>query len=560
MAFLPLIINGVKLFLVLGVGLGGHQIYGAMSSGKFVDDGYFYHLDKMSSGGTSVNTNENKVYNAKSTISRGNNYFTQEELKNLTTGYWDFDKDLGFTKRINFMKISHQDTAKEIYKMIKDHTVKLAMPCQSGTGWLLDFELPKDNKTYPTKWFIATNLHVINKFRFKNNPYNTSLPITENSISNHISTRSRNYRYKLDSCEDSILNNKSILNLYTEEDINDRDRENNLYSSLLKTHSGNWSYYRNNPFYQWLGLAPTWDRWKNYDAPRIFTTTVKEPKLVYAAVDFLGPRYTVSGHEIKNNSYFKDFGVLEVNFANERQARFITNKVFEKYYKDNISKTNKKYINFFVPELMSKYDPEKLAKSEDRFFMGGYPGSVADNLSFSMNHKFRIVNESYLDQHYNVIPSESKLTFFRNNGYFPHEYNLLNSQREIIPGHVDMTSVDKVSNASKVSWNGKLLSGWGYNYLIDNAFLGRGASGSMVLNQNGEFLGLYRMFNQGLNYGFIEPVRGNWVIGKDGRIILPGFDLIAGTGSNVSSYRTQLEKYSPEIQTYLKNKKNWKFS
>ncbi|AKF41440.1 hypothetical protein AAW50_03420 [Mycoplasmopsis canis] len=33
---------------------------------------------------------------------------------------------------------------------------------ESGTAWILDYELPKNGKSYPTKWYFATNYHVIN--------------------------------------------------------------------------------------------------------------------------------------------------------------------------------------------------------------------------------------------------------------------------------------------------------------------------------------------------------------------------------------------------------------
>ncbi|ADX98302.1 MIP family Ig-specific serine endopeptidase [Mycoplasma suis] len=603
MPIFPLLANGIKLFLVLGVGLGGHQIYGVVSGKNFMDDGYFYHLDKMSSNEGKAKLGENKVYNQDSVVDGRANYMYSNDWKEHHAEKVDFHKDWGFTNRMRALRESNYEQESNIYKLIKDHTLKLVMPCQSGTGWLLDFELPQNGK-YPTRWFIATNLHVINKFVFKDNPYGASLPITEASKWTHLPSYysysrylGNGYKNYLDSCQASIYNKTSELRLFTEEDVNDREH-NDLGNQVSHYYQQN--NYNYNPLSDFLGGWNNWSSFNNWSSierfqnqPRIYTTTVKDPKLVYSAVNFLGPRYTVSGHQVDKEDYFKDFGVLEVNFENEKQAKLITNKVFDKYYKDklngnqqvsqerrrakrniqsvNLDQNKVNYIDFFAPELMSKYTPQQLAEGKDNFFIGGYPGSVEENLSFSMNQKFKVVDRGrYYSPNYwswrnynDVItaePTKSKLTYFKNDRryFLPTDYNLTNSKGGIIPGHADLAAIDRNSDSSKINWNGKELSGWGYNYLINNTFLGSGASGSMVLDQTGALLGLYRMYNPGLNYGFVEPVRGSWVVEeKTGKVILPGFDLIAGTGKNVVSYRTQMEKrFNSSLKTYLSSK-NW---
>lgn len=35
---------------------------------------------------------------------------------------------------------------------LADYSLKIQTPCSSGTGWFLDYEVPKNGKTYPTKW------------------------------------------------------------------------------------------------------------------------------------------------------------------------------------------------------------------------------------------------------------------------------------------------------------------------------------------------------------------------------------------------------------------------
>ncbi|AFO52352.1 hypothetical protein MHLP_03860 [Candidatus Mycoplasma haematolamae str. Purdue] len=550
-------LNALKTFLVLGVSFGGHHIYNYATGGTFIDDGSFYFSSKMLMPGSKDHLlKKNKVYNSPSPI-KDSGYFSQAGYSNV---YLDFDEKLGFGEKASVLK-THYSKQEEIYKIIKDHTLKMVMPCQSGTGWLLDFELPEGGK-YPLKWFLATNLHVINKFRFKDNPYHSSLPITDSSARQYAPAHynSWTYRYNnLTACQDSIFNNKSVLDLYTEEDIRDV-RE--LGRSFAQFHHGgtwddNYCYYDVR-----MGAGICSKPHQRPNQPRVFTTKVTDPKLVYSAVNFLGSRNTVSGHQVQDFKYFKDFGVLEINFENEEQARLMTNNVYEKYYKEKTDPNKKVAIDFFAEELMSKYDPNQLAKAEDSFFIGGYPYSPTANLSFHMNQKFRPLGNYSWDYQGHLqgftVPTESKLTYFRKTSYdSPNKFNLLNSRGEVIPGHADLKKIDDHSNASKIEWDGYELSGWGYNYMIDNAFLGKGASGSMVLDQNGSLLGLYRMYNEGFNYGFVEPLKASWVIDDQGRVILPGYDLLAGAGADVVSYRTQIEKYRPTMKTYLKSK-NWK--
>ncbi|CCE66981.1 MIP family Ig-specific serine endopeptidase [Candidatus Mycoplasma haematominutum] len=569
----PLVLNGIKLTLALGVGLGGHQIYGQLTPVAFADDGSYYFNSKW------------LLPNSRSDALKRNKAFYSESPLKSTDGidqiswhqsYWrddqpggrylDFSDQVPFREKLN--TIGNLTTAEkaDIYKRIKDHTLKLSMPCQSGTGWLLDFEIPEDTWNYPTKWFIATNLHVINKFRFRENPYKVELPITDETVALNVPRYYNNITAdRLNSCEASIVNNTAQLILYTEEDSADAHRFGGGYGNRYNT-----QYWYNGSYPRWWqSHVLTYEPWSRTFS-RVYTTTIDRPKLVYSAVNFLGDRYTVSGHTTNRENYFKDFGVMEVEFANADEARVMTNGVYDKYYRDIVHKTKGVYVteekklpvNFFAEELMSRYNAEELTRTEKRYFIGGYPGSPSENLSFLMNQKFKTDDYNYFPyyhQYANLRPTESRLTYFRDWPYLktPTEYNLRNKNGQVLVGHASLEAIDNTSDASKIAWNGKTLNGWGYNYLISNSFLGKGASGSMVLDQTGELLGLYRMYNDGLNYGFVEPLRGSWVVDDKGRIVLPGFDLLTGQGHNVSSYRTQLETHLPHVRSFLKSQ-DWK--
>ncbi|AGX88968.1 MIP family Ig-specific serine endopeptidase [Mycoplasma parvum] len=478
------------------------------------------------------------------------------------SGYWDYRSNL--VKTGNIEQIESKEQLKkdaEIYKMLKDHTVKLASPCSAGTGWLLDFELPKEKDKYPTKWFIATNLHVISEIKFKKSEYDVLLPVTEQSLDAYVKSNSdRGYV----GCANFLKGDTPSLDILTEEDVTSSFT--NLESvESKKFKSRETDYYTNSPIFIEMAGGTSKAR-----APKIFEVRIANPKLIYTAINFAGKK---KDHQNPNKTmdYYKDFGVVEVDFGNEDIARKMTNRTFDKYYKhkvfDGVEKINEKSVNMFATELMSKYTADELNENQDHFLVGGYPqgGNTGNQISFSLNQKYRYKDTFNSQKNYyesKIIPTRSKLTHFKEyeNLRSFSGYNLTNKDGDVIRGHIG-SDRSPFHKQIAISWNGKPLINWGYNYLLDNTFLGGGASGSMVLDKEGGLLGLYtRYAGSTFNYGVIEPVRGSQVKDEKGRVIIPQFDLIAGKGGDISSYRTQLEKYGNNIQTYLSHTSKWKAS
>ncbi|CBZ40831.1 putative lipoprotein [Mycoplasma suis KI3806] len=470
---------------------------------------------------------------------------------------WDFKDNLVSSGNINQMKDSEQlKKDAKIYKMIKDHTVKLSTPCSQGTGWFLDFELPEDPSKYPTKWFVATNLHVISEIKFLKSEYeNVVLPVTEESLHFYLE-RNKNYG----GCVAFLKGDTPKLDLLTEEDVT--EDPSSYEASRFKSRGG--GYYQNHPLY--IEMQKNAGKGTSVRAPKIYEARIENPKLVYAAINFAGDKKDVKD-ERKTMDYFKDFGIVQVDFQDEEVAKKITNKLFDKYYKSKVFKDSgaqspEKSINFFAPELMSKYTAEELNNNEENFFVGGYPAgdNKGGEISFSMNQKYRWKTELKEGRYDSkIISTHSKLTHFKEYDRLRRlpGYNVTNKYGDVIRGHMGSEQNSYYDNI-KIFWNGKSMNTWGYNYLIDNSFLGGGASGSMVLDENGGLLGLYTRFANPVNYGVVESVRGSQIKDARGRVIFPSFDLISGKGGKISSYRTQLEKYGKGIKTYLSQNSNWK--
>ncbi|AGX88894.1 MIP family Ig-specific serine endopeptidase [Mycoplasma parvum] len=506
------------------------------------------------------NGSGNKVYSNRTTNPILNKQkISDQERKHMEESkneiyYWDYRNNLVSSGDIDLIKNTNQlkEDAK-IYKMIKDHTVKLSTPCSTGTGWFLDFELPIDENKYPTKWFVATNLHVINEIRFAESEYNISLPITNSTLSEYLK-KNEKWGKK---CVEFLSKEIPILDLLSEEDIT--EAPNSEKSSWYRSREDD--YYKNHPIY--IQMNENAGNKSPVRSPKIYQAHINNPKLVYAAINFAGVKKDLDNDK-ETMDYFKDFGVIEVNFESGEVAKKVTNKLFEKYYKNKVFENSgaqvpEKSINFFAPELMSKYSAEELNKNEDHFFIGGYPTGVNryGEISFSMNQKYK---KKY-DKNYvgSITPTHSKLTYFKEIN--DHEnwtgYNLTNQHGDVIKGHSGSEKHKQHHKQTQLFWNGKSLFTWGYDYVLDNTFLGGGASGSMVLDKDGALLGLYTRYTGSfINYGIVEPIRGSQVKDDKGRVIIPNFDLIAGKGGDISSYRTQLEKYG-KIKTYLSQKENW---
>lgn len=394
-----------------------------------------------------------------------------------------------------YLKADDNGKVDETIAKLKDYTLKIQLPCSSGTAWILDY-VKKDDEEYPKKWFIATNAHVINSFRFTSNKYDQVLPISL-SETQHLRNTYGNRDGELspiagEACAEAKYHGYSGLNLFKEKSDN----------------------------HYWLSHG------------FIYYKTIKDAKLFYVPINFLGSRYSNSGWAWRYDNYYKDFAILEIDFETEEQARIITDEFYTKYPIEGAG-TGKEKLNLFDSELMSKHTSEELDKSNTNYYTVGYP--VISKLDYS-----RYTNYSSVERRASVLH------------YGSPDIAVKNMANQPIRGHADSYAIDKKNKNTVTIWDGKAHYNWGYNYLLENMHMGGGASGSLVTDKDGNVLGLYRMQDTHNKLGFVEPLRSEGLY-INSKIILPKYDLIKGAPGQVTSYKQQLERYYPNANTLLKS-------
>ncbi|AGX89170.1 MIP family Ig-specific serine endopeptidase [Mycoplasma parvum] len=348
----------------------------------------------------------------------------------------------------------------EIEQKIRDYTVGLNHKCGSGTGWILDYEWPENGK-YPTKWFIATNAHVFERFDFSSSTYKQAHP---------------------------------------------------------RSCTGRWN---TGSFFQlgvWKEVLSTNNR------KTINRVGVKSTKLFYAARNHLEDAL----NNVKGN-YFHDFIVLEVEFHDQHDAREATDNFHEKY---GVKK--EKPINFFH---------EGITKNEENFFkeetyttpyyVGGFPIDEETQMTFNHNlDKYKGLPASTLSQ--------------ETHNYAPKR---LNHGKNAFRGLGDHSSFELqwgTGSADKQNLTG-------FIYWINQMDIGAGGSGSMVVDENGNLLGLYSYgTGKEREQGGVQPIR-SYSLEMSENEKSPKFDLIRGTQGQKSSYKSQLDEYYKDKQTFLKN-------
>ncbi|GCE63263.1 membrane-associated lipoprotein precursor [Candidatus Mycoplasma haematohominis] len=390
----------------------------------------------------------------------------------------------------NLPKPTSQEV-RETMQRIRDHTFSLKYPCFSGTGWFLDYIIPEDGK-YPTKWFVATNAHVLIGMRFKNNPYNQPQP----------NGWCWNYNFQ---------HTPIIISKDRRQEINIQEPERVL----------SWNRFQ----------TPTVTRKKNTER-KVFFSWIEDPKLFYVPLNFLGPKFNTETRRYED--YFKDFAILEIEFSSEEEAMVMTSNIYNKYYK----KHNKfKRLDFLYPDLMYMYTGNQMVSENPQLFSLGYAGDPQHQYKPIDNYNPVTGTVSHLESWSTSI--EGRPTSVKNN-----------NNQDLI-GFANTGLITQKCPFSKLLWGGKKYQEWGYKYVVNNLGMGPGTSGSLVTNIDGGVLGLYTSRLNGL-WSTVTPLRSEGVY-RNGMIVFPRYDLIRGVPGQKESYRSQLDKYYPNAKTFLRS-------
>lgn len=223
--------------------------------------------------------------------------------------------------------------AHKAFAKMNDYSFKLFSPCGIGTGWVLDYLIPEKGG-YPTTWYIATNAHVVEKYRFKDNDYGQELPV------NDVDTARLRYTWKPNTPRGVQLEDKT------------------LWKHNACQFSDWYGFFDMNLAKQSNGEEIDGDK------GAIATRKMKEPKLFYVAIDFLEADPEMDVTE-KN---YKDFAVLEIEFTDPNYAKLVTDNFAEKY---PIESTEA--INVFDQPLLEKHSEAGVSKLDKNFYSLAYP-------------------------------------------------------------------------------------------------------------------------------------------------------------------------------------------
>ncbi|AFN65396.1 hypothetical protein WEN_03075 [Mycoplasma wenyonii str. Massachusetts] len=251
--------------------------------------------------------------------------------------------------------------AKEALDRLNDYSFKIFFPCGIGTGWILDYQLTDDGK-YPTTWYIGTNAHVVNSFRFSDNPYDQRLPYYTGETN------------KLRWMNDKV--NYSDVELWTGKSCRAVKGYGYLDIGLSKPETGE----KHRPEYGFIR-----------------SKKIKEPKLFYMPYNFLKPNASLG---IPDHNY-RDFAVLEIEFSDPETAKELTNDFANKYKVDS---TNA--INIFANPIDSKYSLEKLDDANENFYTVAYPHTQKDKYTPAVNFDVQKAEASNLTKEMYYLSGE----------------------------------------------------------------------------------------------------------------------------------------------------------
>lgn len=380
------------------------------------------------------------------------------------------------------------EEAKQILQKINDYSFKLFMPCNVGTGWILDYIIPEDG-SYPTTWFIATNAHVVSRYKFKEATYGQEIP---------------DYTKGAMRIPDNVTMDYSQVDLFT---------------GLSCTLADNFGFNGFN-----LSKESTGKQF-NSNRDAVSMNHIKPPKLFYVPTNFLGQR-----ESIPYTNYQKDFAVLEIEFTSPDIAQKLTNNFHNKYY----NKGNA--LNLFDDDLLTK-NRQGIIDPDLDYYSFAYPSERGKTFNASTNYNTRNNRASQLT-------------------YTHPQYSFINENNQLIRGHANSSELEKTSTGSKTNWNNKSMHNIGYHYVLDNMNMTAGSSGGIFADKHGNILGINRLHDPHNKHAFIEPLRSAGAM-VDGKEVLPKYDLIRGVDGQVSSYKSQLEKYHNGKRTFL-SERGWK--
>ncbi|VEU75235.1 Membrane-associated lipoprotein precursor [Mycoplasmopsis maculosa] len=381
----------------------------------------------------------------------------------------------------------------------------------AGTAFIIDYETPT-NGNQPTKFYFATNLHVLDS-------------IIEDSFISFGLTR---------------LKYKSIGN--------------KLKTTAIDT--DNFIHFGFNS--KVFDIIWTGRDYLNQDPSNWFNdSSISEKEFIDIAIfeiDF--SKLTPEEYGNQNNLTLNQFIELVTNnYANSQEkASFINYDYLNNYDKIKFSKIESSLDNYDTLYALG-YPGTSTLKTHgfEDYFLDQYENKRdldSKNYTFSLwtNAKYDLYGKDF-----SSLEPEDKVRIDRGSGLgYNLNYRTFKDKHGIIDSFLTAPRLGKelyLSNDGNRYYNVSLA------YNIDRYTPGGGASGSSVRNQDNKIVGLFHVSNYNAYAGLTESIRSNGFNynGLFGNYNLPQYDVIYGGGKDQkTSYRQALlNKKGASFKTYL---------
>lgn len=268
------------------------------------------------------------------------------------------------------------------------------------------------------------------------------------------------------------------------------------------------------------------------------------PEVVYTATNFLengNSTITVNsqnGTSRTITNYFKDFAVIKITYSSQEEAKKATNNFAQK------TEYNNSVFTFATPQnsLLKNKTGDDLS-GDDQNYSLGYPAD-GDPLKGGSNS---ITGHAAVNQRVGTIDNTKGQGFANVPGYqYQNNYN------QTIPGIYDINKIP-LGQAETLTWDNVSYHRFNTVYGLNNSGFAGGGSGSLVVNQNGQVVGIYWGNADSTQTGFVDPLVSPNVI-QNGKKIIQGYDLING---GVEGQKGSFKEY---LQTHNLLTNSWLFS
>ena len=377
---------------------------------------------------------------------------------------------------------------------------------QTGTAWILDYKLT-DDESYPLTWYFGTNAHVIDDLRVDNEPIYKEKFATWDPVNN---------RYRAENTRRMFI--YEVFNPQAQTEYRD-------------SNSGGWDFEMiqlNDPSKEDI----YWNKQEGY--------FLKNPpvKTIFQGFDFLStsPSQFSAVNPWRNKEEYADFGVFELTFATEAQARKVTNNYAEW--------PEEQKFKYRSTDLVSH--PEHTPK---QVFEVGYPTdgavrNVATNTNKLLFDQGQTVQTNALTQ----SPNYSTWTHVAGRfdahiamSDFGYSYEWMDNSQ---------TDINKVKTSTP-------YVGYGLIYGAEGSNMRGGSSGALSVDQDGYAIGIHYASDNNSAMGGTQAFvsEGYDYKGYYGNYNLPAYDLIRGGGQlqKASYYDNMVKIYGkdPNFKTRL---------